>query len=975
MCIFNTLTIAMRKPVIVFFLLMIAFCVRAQITVEPFFPKENDQIRILYDATLGNRGLVDYNGDVYIHIGLITDKSSNSTDWKYVTTNWNTNEASARMTRLAANSYAFDISNIRTWFSVPGDEKILKIAMVFRSYNPSGNALEGKTSDLSVDQGNIYWDVYPDNTLAARFDRPQFESRFKPYLLPLNLSVGDPLLVRAQSSASQKLSIKLNGNVLTTQTVSGSIEYTATIATAGENEFVVYNPDNAAALSDTFRVYVAAPSTQEPLPAGVKQGINYEPDGTAATLVLYAPGKDRVNLIGDFNDWTESVNYQMKKTPDGKYFWLRISGLTPGQEYAYQYLVDGNLRIGDPFCEKVLDPWNDQYISAETYPGLKAYPAGKTTGIVSVLQPNAPVYNWEVTNFQRPAKEKLIIYEVLLRDFVTNHDWTTLRDSIDYFKSLGVNALHILPFNEFEGNISWGYNPSYYFAPDKYYGPKNTLKAFIDACHKNGIAVIMDMVLNHSFGQSPMVQLYFDQANNRPAANNPWYNPVAKHAFNVGYDMNHESADTRLFFSQVCSFWLNEYKLDGFRFDLSKGFTQNKTCDDNGGNCNVDAWSAYDASRVAIWKAYYDTLQLKSPGSYVILEHLGANNEETELANYGMLLWGNMNYNFTEAAKGQVSNSNLSYALHTVRNWQKPHLISYMESHDEERSMVKCKNEGASVSGYNIRDEATALKRNELAASFLLAMPGPKLIWQFGELGYDLSINYCENGTINNDCRTGPKPIRWEYYEQPNRVQLRDVYKTMLELRNNPYFERLFVAGAVQHDLTGATKWLRLTSDTSKMVVVGNFGTTQAAVQVSFPEAGVWYELFSGEPFAATGNAQAVNLPAGGYKVYLNRNLNGTIPTPVRDIETSDIFRLRMSPNPVTGESLVRYELPEAGKVQISMMDLNGRTIASLYIGNRGKGEHQARFDHTIISNLRKGVYLLQLQVNDKRKIIKLLKQ
>ncbi|MCG7859072.1 alpha-amylase family glycosyl hydrolase, partial [Flavihumibacter sediminis] len=147
--------------------------------------------------------------------------------------------------------------------------------------------------------------------------------------------------------------------------------------------------------------------------------------------------------------------------------------------------------------------------------------------------------------------------------------------------------------------ISWGYNPSYYFAPDKYYGPKNTLKAFIDACHKNGIAVIMDMVLNHSFGQSPMVQLYFDGANNRPAANNPWFNPVAKHAFNVGYDMNHEAAVTKRFFSNVCAFWLQEYKLDGFRFDLSKGFTQTKTCDDNGGNCDVNGWSAYDASRVA----------------------------------------------------------------------------------------------------------------------------------------------------------------------------------------------------------------------------------------------------------------------------------------------------------------------------------------------------------------------------------------
>ena len=57
-----------------------------------------------------------------------------------------------------------------------------------------------------------------------------------------------------------------------------------------------------------------------------------------------------------------------------------------------------------------------------------------------------------------------------------------------------------MPFNEFEGNDSWGYNPDFYFAPDKYYGPKNTLKEFIDSCHSKGIAVIMDIALNHSFG-------------------------------------------------------------------------------------------------------------------------------------------------------------------------------------------------------------------------------------------------------------------------------------------------------------------------------------------------------------------------------------------------------------------------------------------------------------------------------------------
>ncbi|WP_290799366.1 alpha-amylase family glycosyl hydrolase [Flavihumibacter sp. UBA7668] len=965
----------MRKTAYLFLLLLSVCRIQAQIVTNPFFPTDDKGVHIIFDASKGNQGLLNYSGDIYIHTGVITDKSTNSGDWKYVTTTWNTNDVAARMVKGSGTTYSFTIPNIRSYYNVPAGEKILKIAMVFRSYNPSGNALEGKNSDLSVDQGNIYWDVYPAGTAAVRYTKPAFEPRFKPFLLPQNLTVGSTIEIEARSTIYQKLAITRNGAPLATENNDTIINFTATIPSAGEHVFIVTNPDNPSILSDTFRVYVALPTTEAPLPAGLKEGINYEAGGIAATLVLKAPGKTRVNLLGDFNNWEESLAYQMNKTPDGNHFWLRITGLNPSTEYAYQYLVDGTLKIGDPYCEKILDPWNDPFISAATYPNLKAYPTGKTTGIVSVLQTNAPGYTWQVPSFQRPAKEKLVIYEVLLRDFVEKHDWTTLKDSIGYFKNLGVNALHLMPFNEFEGNSSWGYNPSYYFAPDKYYGPKNTLKAFIDECHKNGIAVVMDMVLNHSFGQSPMVQLYFDAVNNRPAANNPWFNPVAKHAFNVGYDMNHEAVASKKFFSDVCSFWLQEYKLDGFRFDLSKGFTQTKTCDDSGGNCDVNGWSSYDASRVAIWKAYYDTLQLKAPGSYVILEHLGSNNEENELSNYGMMLWGNMNYNFTEAAKGQISNSNFSGALHTVRNWQKPHLISYMESHDEERSMVKCKNEGASIAGYNIREESIALKRNELAASFLLAIPGPKLIWQFGELGYDLSINYCPDGTVNNNCRTDPKPIRWNYYQNAGRVQLRNVYKTMLELRNNQYFERLFIAGEVQHDLVNAVKWLRLTSDSSKIVVVGNFGTNQAPVQISFPQAGIWFELFTGEPFAATGNAQSINLPAGGYKVFLNRNLNGSPPTPVRDIETTDIFRLRMMPNPVQVSSIIRYELPEAGKVQFTLMDMNGRSIGIIPVGNRAIGAHQTRLDPALVGSLQKGIYLLQLQVNDKRKIIKLLVQ
>ena len=164
-----------------------------------------------------------------------------------------------------------------------------------------------------------------------------------------------------------------------------------------------------------------------------------------------------------------------------------------------------------------------------TYPALKPYPTGFTTGIVSVLQTNAPAYNWAINNFSRPDKRNLVVYELLLRDFLAAHDWKTLRDTLSYLKTMGVNAIEIMPFNEFEGNESWGYNPDYFLAPDKYYGPKNTLKEFIDSCHSKGIAVLMDIALNHTTGLNPLAALYWNAATNQPAANNPWLNVTATH--------------------------------------------------------------------------------------------------------------------------------------------------------------------------------------------------------------------------------------------------------------------------------------------------------------------------------------------------------------------------------------------------------------------------------------------------------------
>ncbi|MDX2045935.1 MAG: alpha-amylase family glycosyl hydrolase [Chitinophagaceae bacterium] len=940
-------------------MMLCAFSKAQLLVTTPEFPQDNSSVSIVVDCSKGNQGLFNYGNtnDVYVHVGVITSLSSSSSDWKYVKFTWGTTDPAAKATSLGNNKYKFDINNPRTFFGVPAAETIRKISILFRSGN--GNAVQ-----RNADGSDMYISVY-SNALAGKFALPLLEPRFIPVPEPVNKNVGDTIRIKYVTNNTADLKIFFNG-VQTLSLPSANTIYDSVVLTAsGSQQIVARATEGATTISDTISFFVAPPVNISPLPSGAKDGINYEAGDTSALLVLYAPGKSRVSVIGDFNNWIESGAYQMNKTPDGLRHWLRVTGLAPGTEYAYQYFVNGTLKIADPYTTKVLDPNNDVFINAGTYPNLKTYPTGKTTGIVSLLQTAKPAYIWQVNNFTRADKRSLIIYELLLRDFVDNHDWKTLKDSLNYLKNLGINAIELMPFNEFEGNNSWGYNPSFYFAPDKYYGPENRLKEFIDECHKQGIAVLMDIALNHSFGQSPMVQLYFDAANNRPAADNPWFNPTTRHAFNVGYDMNHESLATRYFVSRVVEHWLKEYKIDGFRFDLSKGFTQNNTCDANGNNCNVNTWSAYDASRVAIWKRYYDTLQLKSPGSYVILEHFADNTEEKELSDYGMMFWGNLNFNFNEATMGFLSNSNFSGALHTARGWSQPHLIAYAESHDEERLMYKNINFGNASGSYSTRDINTGLRRNEMAAAFLMMMPGPKMIWQFGETGYDFSINHCPNGTINNNCRVDPKPIKWDYLQVITRKRLYDIYAALNKLRKD--YAPVFINGTVANSLAGAFKILQVTHADLNITVVGNFDVVQTTGGVAFQNAGTWYNYLTGETFTATGNSQDFTLAPGEYRLYVNKNVTNPVVTSVSNFNRNpNPFDVLVFPNPATAQSQVNYTLPQNGKTEIALLNITGQVIAGKQMGMQPRGSYYISLESiTGAKNIiNKGAYIVRVTQN-----------
>ncbi|RZK29320.1 MAG: 1,4-alpha-glucan-branching protein, partial [Hymenobacter sp.] len=619
-------------------------------------------------------------------------------------------------------------------------------------------------------------------------------------------------------------------------------------------------------------------------------GITYLANGTSVILSLTAPKKSYVYVLGEFNNWQTTTAGLMKKTATvdtdaatGRW-WVQIDGLTPGQEYAYQFLVDGQLRIADPYCEKILDQDNDKFIPAATYPNLKAYPAGSTTGLVSVLQTGQTPYVWQNTSFKRPARTNLVIYELLVRDFVARHDYQTLRDTLNYIQRLGVNAIELMPINEFDGNENWGYSPAFYFAPDKYYGTKANLKAFIDECHKRGIAIIVDVVLNHSTGNSPMVQLY-GNVTTGPTADNPWFNVTATHPFNVYNDLNHESLYTKYFAKNVMKFWLQEYHIDGYRFDLSKGFTQTNS------GTNVDLWSQYDQSRINIWQDYYNTMVATDPTMYPILEHFADNREELALSNIGFMPWGNMSYNYQQAGMGYNSGWDFSYGYYGNqggRNWPSPNLVTYMESHDEERTVFKDLSFGNAnaTTGYSTKDLPTALKREEMAAALFFAQPGPRMIWQFEELGYDISID--QNG------RTGNKPILWNYYQDANRRHLYDTYHALTALKQQPVFA---APTAYVQNLTGAVKTISLTGSDLSVVTLGNFDVVAQTATITFPAMGTWYNYLTGQPLAVNSTSMSMALQPGQYAVYTSRKLSLPAGSPLatRPQETA-AFKLSVAP-------------------------------------------------------------------------------
>ncbi|MBL7701999.1 MAG: T9SS type A sorting domain-containing protein [Ferruginibacter sp.] len=917
----------MKKALLSLTIVCLVISANAQrlLSWTPEFPVDNSNLVFTVDCNKGNQGLLNFEGgnsaNVYVHVGVITNLSTGPTDWKYVKFTWGSTDPLAKATPLGANKYQYTINNIRTFFAVPVGETIKKVTAIFRNAT-------GSLKQVNSDVSDMYIPVYGNSEYGVRLNLPPFEPRYIPWVEPINVAVGGSISITGVASANSNLTLKLDGTTINTATNANTISANPTIATACSHQVFLEGNNGSVTVKDSFSFYIAPTTTVAALPGGVVEGINYI-SNTSVTLVLYAPGKTNVIAIGDFSNWASNCAYQMNKTPDGNYFWITLTGLTAGQEYGFQYLIDNTIKIADPYTQKVLDP-DDQFINAVTYPNLKPYPTGLTTGQVGIIQTAEPQYNWQVNNFVKPDKKNLMVYELLIRDFTAEHSYQSLIDSLQYLKNIGINAIELMPINEFDGNESWGYNPSYFFAPDKYYGTKNKLKEFIDKCHLNGIAVILDVVYNHCTGNAPQAKMYWDPVNNRPAANNPWLNPTAPHPYSVFNDFNHTAVSTQYLVSRALNFWVDEYRIDGYRLDLGKGFTQTVT--------NTTTVENYDASRVANLKRYYDAVVPAHPGTYMIIEFLGTqpSQEEQEYNAYGFMLWGNSNFTYNQCTMGFVANSDISAISYNSpqRAFSNPGVMGYMESHDEERLMYKNITFGNSNGSYNVRNLNTALARQEAAATVFFTVPGPKMIWQFGERGYDIPLTFGGSNVAN-------KPPHWEYMLVPERVHLYNTYKSIIQLRlNNP---AIFNNTAFNYDFSsGLVKIFQIADPNTagkKVTVVANFDVIAQTKPVTFQAAGDWTNYISngtgtalngatGSNFTLSSTLQSITLQPGEYHIYVSVPVCNT-PLPTATSPVNYCQNATASPLQATGSNLLWYTTATGGTGSTTAPTPSTTTIGS----------------------------------------------
>ena len=933
-------------------------------TVAPTSFEENQSITLTFNGSSINEATWGVTGNALYLWAWSFD--SNDLNIQDCPTNgaWTNSSETNRLTYVPGND-TYTISFVpQTFYSRTG---IGRIGFLVKAKNATGDK---KSQDVLIEVG-----LFQSNLVTPAANSATIIS-----------SGGNLNITANNTNGNASYNLKANGVSINTNAATANYSFNHTGITANQS-YELDVTQSGITQTKKFNVIVNPGVISQALPAGVEDGINYNSsDATKATLVLDAPGKDFVYVAGSFNNWQPSSAYAMKKDATTGKFWLELTGLTSGQSYSYQYwVVDTTpttnspalVKTADPYSTLVLSPFDDPFISAASYPNLPAFPTGIERE-VTVLQTGQVPYNWSTatTNFVKPNKDNLVVYEVLVRDFDSDRNYQDLIDKIDYFKNLKINAIQLMPVMEYEGNESWGYNTSFHMALDKYYGTANKFKEFIDLCHQNGIAVILDVALNHAFGRNPMVRMWMKDPDGDgwgdPAADNPYFNEFARHSYNVGSDFNHQQARTQYYTKRVVKQWIQEFKIDGFRWDLTKGFTQNCTGGDDA--CT----NAYQADRVALLKDYADYSWSLDNNHYVIFEHLGGDSEEQQWANYrigegkGIMMWGELTSKYAELAQGTSGDKDITRMGHVSRGFTGKRLIGYPESHDKERVLYSAFTFGNAAGAFPVQGNLTnTIKRMSAIGAVSLLIPGPKMIWHFAELAHSGSIFTCGDGTVNSDydlaggdCKLDTKPQpQWvnNWLTDPNRSVVYNNWAKMIDLKKNNSVFNANYAISGQGGNNSVRQRIYLfggTGSLTNVVILANFSVANLDIIADFPFTGTWHNLMDNSTLSVSNTAMNINIESGGFRIF------GNAPAALSTTDFNPLLGISLVPNPAS----TYFTINSTSFTKVQIYSMTGQLVRTF--------ENQPENYQYPISDLNQGVYFVKVSDdNNHNQTLKLIKQ
>jgi 1,4-alpha-glucan branching enzyme len=541
--------------------------------------------------------------------------------------------------------------------------------------------------------------------------------------------------------------------------------------------------------------------------------------GSGVTFRVWAPNATTLYVPGTFNNWsttaTPLTEEQSNGIPDGVWS-ADVPGVTNGSQYKYYINNGGGIWKHDPRA---------RWVTA----------AGAATGANDIVY-DPTAFNWNGDTPVRPPLNDLFIYELHMGTFPSSalpSRFVAATSKLDYIKSLGVNAVEVMPIAEFgnSGN-SWGYDPAQMFAADNsQYGGPDGFKTFVKGCHARGIAVLLDVVHNH-YGPGDLDMWNFDGWS---GSNSVGGGGIYFYESNPALEIT-PYADTRPNFSsnQVCSFiydsfsmWLGECHVDGFRWD-----TPNLMMHDNNGNYLPDAANLIQSINNMMHTNYPGTISIAED----VYEYIGFDSTWDTSVPYTITP---VLTNTVDAARNMTTIANAVEDSVRYGGAASSTRVQFLETHD----VVGDLNGGVRL--VTAIDPTTpnsyrARKLSTLGSVVTLTAPGAPMIFQGQEMLENQSF---DSGLLVSWGKTNT----YSYIVQ--------LYRDLIAARRNlkGYTPGLqgdqcaILATDNSHKLVAFHRWKSSAAD-QDAVVIGNFaGAALSNYSLSFPSVGTWYVHFNSD--------------------------------------------------------------------------------------------------------------------------------